>query len=281
MMELQERLDAICASAGFDVSFYVRHVGSGAVFGRDAEGIRPSASTRKISIMMAALRAVQAGRLDLAERVKITSAMSEGVASGTFQFMGPGFVITLRDAIVQMIIMSDNVCTGIVAQRLSLAELNEFCGLAGMTGTTHRFAVPPPDMPADHRLDEVTTTTPADQVRLLQLILEGSVDAAVADRLGVTPALCVLALEIMSWQRYRTMIPSQLPASAKVANKTGSGRRGRMDAGIVYRGEQPSFIIAAYTDAVPEIMPDGMPGYAAAFAAIGSLSRACWEAFAP
>ncbi len=279
-MGLQGRLDRICESQGFDTSFHVRDLASGAVYERDGAGVRPSASTRKISIMMAALRAVQSGRLDLNERVTITAEMSKGVASGTFQHMTPGLVISLRDAIVQMIIMSDNVCTGIVASRLSLAELNDFCAAAGMVGTVHRFAVPPPDMPADHGLEEVTTTTPADQGRLLWLMLQGCEDAAVAGVMGVTPELCRMGLEIMGWQKYRTMIPSQLPVTTKVAHKTGSGRRGRMDAGIVYRGEVPRFIIAVYTDQVPVTMPDGMPGFQAAFRMIGGLARECWESMA-
>jgi len=280
-MGLQDRLDQICATQPFATSFHVRDLATGAVYARDADGIRPSASTRKISIMMAALRAVHQGRLDLAEPVTVTAEMSEGVASGTFQYMTPGFVITLRDAIVQMIIMSDNVCTGIVAGRLTLDELNDFCGKAGMTGTTHRFIVPPPDMPPDHRLDEVTTTTPADQGCLLAQILAGCGDAEVAARLGCTPELCQLGLQFLSWQKYRTMLPSQLPAGTMVAHKTGTGRRGRMDAGIVYRDTAPRFIIAVYTDQVPTTMPDGLPGYAAAFLVIGALARACWEAFSP
>ena len=280
-MELQDRLDQICATPAFTTCFYVQDLATGAVYARDADAIRPSASTRKISIMMAALRAVSQGRLDLAEPVTVTAEMSEGVASGTFQYMTPGFVITLRDAIVQMIIMSDNVCTRIVADRLTLDELNDFCSTAGMTGTTHRFIVPPPDMPADHRLDEVTTTTPADQGRLLAQILTGCSDAEVAARLGCTPALCQLGLQFLSWQKYRTMIPSQLPAGTMVAHKTGTGRRGRMDAGIVYRDATPRFIITVYTDRVPATMPDGLPGYAAAFFVIGSLARACWETFSP
>lgn len=57
-------------------------------------------------------------------------------------------------------------------------------------------------------------------------------------------------------------------------------RRGRMDAGIVYRGGRPLFIIAAYTDNVPETMPDGLLGHAAASATIGQRARACWDELA-
>ena len=112
---------------------------------------------------------------------------------------------------------------------------------------------------------------------LLDLILRGTTDGAAAARLGCTPGLCRLGLDILGWQLLRNMIPSLLPYGTRVAHKTGRGRRGRMDAGIVFRGDRPLYILAAYTDRVPEEMPDGLPGYAAAFATIGRLSRACWD----
>ncbi len=279
-MALEARLNAICDARPFTTSFHVRDLRGGAVIGRGAEVVVPSASTRKISIMMAAFRAAHAGRLDLAERVATTAGMMRGVASGTFQLMLPGLVVPLRDAVLQMIVLSDNVCTNIVTSRLSLAELNEFCAGIGMTGTTHRFAVPPPDMPAGHRLDEVTTTTPADQGLLLHRILNGADDADAATVLGSTPAFCAMALDFLAEQKFRSMIPALLPADARVAHKTGTGRRGRMDAGIIYRDGRPLCVIAAYTDGVPATMPDGLPGHAAAFATIGQLARACWDGIA-
>jgi beta-lactamase class A len=238
----------------------------------------PSASTRKISIMMAALRKVHQGRLDLAAPVTIEQRLQKDVASGTYRYMTPGFQIPLRDAIVNMIITSDNVCTQIVLERLEDVDLNAFCGNLGMVGTTHRHKIPPLGLPYDHPVDGVTATTPADQGKLLELILHGTDDAEAAAQLGCSTALCRFALDVLSWQMLRNMIPSLLPYGTKVASKSGRGRRGRMDVGLVFRGERPLYILAAYTDQVPEIMPDGLPGFAAAFATIGRLSRACWDA---
>ncbi len=87
-----------------------------------------------------------------------------------------------------------------------------------------------------------------------------------------------MGLEFLTWQQHRNLIPSLLPFGTKVANKTGRGRRGRMDAGIVFRGDRPCFILTAFTDWVPETMPDGLPGYVASFNTVGRLARACWDA---
>ena len=128
-----------------------------------------------------------------------------------------------------------------------------------MVGTTHRFGIPP-KLGRDHTLEQVTTTTPNDQGLLLELILQGTTDAAVARKLGSTPELCKLGLDILSWQKLKTRLPSQLPLGTKVAHKTGTGSRGFMDAGIVFKGERPLFILTAYTEHVPEALPDGTPG---------------------
>jgi beta-lactamase class A len=50
-----------------------------------------------------------------------------------------------------------------------------------------------------------------------------------------------------------------------------------MDAGVVYRGDTPRFIISVYLDRVPDELPDGLPGYTAAYATAGKLTRACWD----
>ena len=150
----------------------------------------PSASTRKISILMAALKAVHDGKLALDQKVTIEARYQDN-DSGTFQHMTPGFWITFRDALVQMIIVSDNTCTGTVVDLVGLGNVQSFCESVGMTRTIHRFGIPPRLGP-DHTLEQVTTTTPNDQGMLLEMILRGTTDKAAAAKLGSTPELCRL-----------------------------------------------------------------------------------------
>jgi beta-lactamase class A len=69
-----------------------------------------------------------------------------------------------------------------------------------------------------------------------------------------------------------------LPLATKVAHKTGTGSRGFMDAGIVFKDERPLFILTAYTEHVPTALPDGTPGFAAAYQVIGKMTRLSWDA---
>jgi beta-lactamase class A len=275
MRDLVQRFNELCDALPFQTSWYLKDLATGATADRLGDVPVPSASTRKISIMMAALAAVHAGKLALDQKVTIDAKYQDN-DSGTFQHLTPGFWITFRDALVMMIIVSDNTCTGTVVDLVGLDTIQRWCDGVGLKGTTHRFGIPP-KLGRDHTLEQVTTTTPNDQGLLLELILQATTDPAVARKLGSTPELCRLGLDILSWQKLKTRLPSQLPLGTKVAHKTGTGSRGFMDAGIVFKGDRPLFILTAYTEHVPEALPDGTPGFAAAYQVIGRMARLAYD----
>lgn len=277
--DLIRSLNAICEAQPFDTTWTLRVCATGEQASREGARVVPSASTRKTSILLHALSRVAAGALDLAETCVVEARLQKDVSSGTYQHMTPGTTLPLRDAMVNMIITSDNVGTQLVLERLDRDALNAWCRRVGMAGTTHRENIPPAGLAWDHAMDRTATTTSDDQVRLLDLVLRGAAgDPEATGLMGVPQELCRLALDILSWQRLRNLIPSLLPASTKVAHKTGRDARGRSDAGIVFRDGAPLFILAAYCDRVPETMPDGLPGFAAAYATVGRLARAAWDA---
>ncbi|UZE25947.1 serine hydrolase [Pseudomonas sp. B21-056] len=279
MQTVINQLNQICEEQPYITAWHVKNLVTGEVAHRSGHTAFAAGSTRKTSILMAVLREVHRGHLDLNEQILYEDRLREGVVSGTFKYLTPGFSISLRDALVQMIIVSDNVCTRMVLERIELAQINGFCQAIGMHDTVHRNTIPRPDLPMDHKLEEVTTISAFDQGLLYDLILQGSVDPGAATLLGCSPELCTFALEVLSWQKLRTKMASLLPADAKVAHKGGTGKRGRMDGGIVYRDGVPRFIFTGYTDQVPLIMPNGLPGYASAFSTLGRLARVCWDGF--
>ena len=275
MRDLAQRLNDLCDALPFQTSWYLKDLTTGATSDRRGDVPVPSASTRKISIMMAALAAVHAGKLSLDQKVTVEAKYQDN-DSGTFQHLTPGFWITFRDALVMMIIVSDNTSTGMVVDQVGLEAIQRYCESLGMKGTIHRFGIPPRLGP-DHTLDQVTSTTPNDQGLLLELILRGTSDPAVAARLGCTPELVQLGLDILTWQKLKTRLPSLLPVATKIAHKTGTGSRGFMDAGIIWKNDRPQCILTAYTDHVPAVLPDGTPGFAAAAQLIGRMARICYD----
>src|SRR5215475_11077532 len=154
MRDLVQRLNQLCDGMPFQASWYLKDLMTGASANRLGDVPVPSASTRKISIMMAALAAVHAGKLALDQKVTIEARFQDN-DSGTFQHLTPGFWVTFRDALVMMIIVSDNACTGLVVELVGLAEIQRHCEAIGLSGTIHRFGIPPRLGP-DHTLDQVT-----------------------------------------------------------------------------------------------------------------------------
>jgi beta-lactamase class A len=277
MDALESELNRLCDAQPFHTGWYFRSLRDGEVLQRHGDVVVPSASTRKIAILMTALGAVHEGKLALNQPVTM-EAKYQANDSGCFQHFEPGFTITLRDALIMMIIVSDNTCTGTVADLVGLPAVQQLCRDIGMTGTTHRYGIPPGGMASYRPADETNATTPADVGLLLELILQGSEDSDAAARLGCTSALCRLALEILSMQRLRNRLPSRLPRGTKVAHKTGTTAGNYNDAGIVYDGDRPLFVLTAYTDRVPDVLPGGEPGHTVAQELIGHLSRLCYDA---
>src|SRR5205823_1719974 len=161
---------------------YLKDLKTGRTESRLGDVPVPSASTRKISILMAALKAVHDGKLALDQKVTIEARYQDN-DSGTFQYISPGFWITFSVALEQMIIVCDNTCAGTVAEMVGLSNIQCFCESVGMTRTVHRFGIPPRLGP-DHALKQVTTTTPNDQGMLLEMILRGASDKTAAAKLG-------------------------------------------------------------------------------------------------
>jgi beta-lactamase class A len=280
MSELIAKLNALCDEQPYTTSWYFKDLKRGETADRAGDVVVPSASTRKISIMMAALAACHAGSLSLDQPFSI-EAKYQDTDSGTFQFLTPGFEITFRDALVMMIIVSDNTCTGKVVDIVGLDAINAYSKRVGMVGTTHRFNTPP-KTGRDHALEQANTTTPTDVGKLLELILQGTTNETAAAKLGVTPELCTLGLDILFWQRLNNRLPYLLPSEAKVAHKTGTGVGGRNnnDAGIVFQGTTPLFIFSAYTEGLPINMPDGTSGFNAASLLLARLAKTCYDALA-
>ena len=275
---LAERLDDKSEKMPFHTGWYLKNIRTGEIAVRNGDVIVPSASTRKIAILMAALKSVNENTLTLNQEVLIEKRYQAN-DSGCFQHLKPGFRITFEDALTMMIIVSDNTCTGAVSDIVGLDTVNSFSRSIGMKGTNHLIGLPPLGLGRSHSLAQVNTTTPEDVGLLLNLILEGASNDSSAKKLGATPTLCNLALDILSWQKLKTKLPAKLPLGTKIAHKTGTGYESRNvnDAGIIFKDGSPLFILSVFTENVPINMPDGQPGYSAATDLIADMSAECYK----
>jgi beta-lactamase class A len=85
LAELAGQLNALCEAQPFHIGWYLKDLRTGAEADRHGHTIVPSASTRKIAIMMAALREVHSGRFSLDQPITIKAEyqISNSAASST------------------------------------------------------------------------------------------------------------------------------------------------------------------------------------------------------
>lgn len=279
---LARRLNEFCDEQPFVTTWALKDLRGGREADRQGWRMLPSASVRKTAILMAALAAAREGTISLDAPATITAEVQDRENfSGCFQHLTPGLRLTVRDLVIMMIIVSDNSATAMIAEMVGLDRVNALCGSIGMTGTTHRHGRFPTSLPRDHPVDASNATTASGEVLLFDLILQGTSDPKVAARLGCATEDCATAIQILLWQKYGDRIPRFLPNWTKVAHKTGVGHRNWHDAGIVYQGGEPLYILAALTENVPEALPDGTAGRAAASELIGRIAREAWDALVP
>jgi beta-lactamase class A len=280
MDKLIEQLNEACDEQEFETFWYIKDLKTGKDAHRNGHTVVPSASTRKIAILMTALKQVNDGVRSLDEPFLIEEEY-QNTTSGTFQHLKPGFEITFFDALVMMIIVSDNTCTGKVADIVGLDNVNELCQSIGMTGTNHRDgrgSATTQGLPWDHPVEASNSTTAADLGILLDVMVKGLEDPDAAAKLGCTTDLVKLGMDILLWQKLNQRLPYLLPPQAKVAHKTGTGARNQNDAGIVFSDGEPRFIIVVLTDQVRPTVSSGAGGAGTASLHSANLCLMAWNA---
>lgn len=292
MEELTARLNSISEAAPYDVRWHVSDIETGESADRNGDDVIPSASTRKVAIMMTIFRGVSEGRWDLTETIPTTDEYRDGNFIGAIlDGLDPGLNLSLRDHVVMMIALSDNVSTAILADKIGLDEVNQFCRDIGMEETNHRQGIPPNDPGITRDPESGNTTTPNDQGILLRKIVAGSRSEAAASEMGCTREQCRQALGILERQKYKRRLPGLMPSHATVAHKTGAVVKawtedgiptceGYHDIGVVSHGDDPLYTIAAFTNDVPPELDGGWPPRTHASHTIAMLNRRCWEHFA-
>jgi len=133
---ISARLDSLDAQS----SFYAKQLSSGRQVAIRADAPMNTASVIKIPVMILAYRDAEAGRLNLDERYQIR-AEDVRRGSGLLQTFAVGLQPTLRDAIMQMIITSDNTATDIMIGKVGLARVNRMLDSLGYRETRLRMTV--------------------------------------------------------------------------------------------------------------------------------------------
>lgn len=200
----------------------------------------PSASVVKLPILYEVMLRVREGRLSLDDPlVMLDDDRTPG--SGILQHLTPPFTLSVRDAALLMIALSDNTATNLLLEKLGARSVGERMDSLGLTHTevfrkVFGDAADSYDREGSERWG-FGVTTPLDIARLLAWIQRGD---------AVSPEASREMLRMLGNQHYRSGIPRHLPDGTRVAHKTGSVSRARHDCGIVF-GPDREYVLCVMT----------------------------------
>lgn len=193
----------------------------------------PTASAIKPFIALALFSSAQAQALDLGERVRIsTSARTLG--SGVLVHLADGLEPTLTDLATLMLMVSDNMATNLLLERIGTERVNQAIQAAGLTRTELRGPIDFTRLAKDKTA--LGVSTPAEMARFFARLGRGELlDATWTARL----------LDLLRIQKYIEPLRRELPADPYarefgdpepiwVASKTGSLSGVRCEAGLVH-----------------------------------------------
>jgi beta-lactamase class A len=224
--QLVERIEGRLSTVDGVVGLWVRDLTDGWSWGRNADGVFPTASAIKIAILAEMGRQAAAGRISLQDPVRLGAADHTG-GSGILQHMGDGTLeLSLRDLSVFMIQMSDNTATNVLIDRVGMEAVNSFLDGIGLSETRLRRKM---IRPADQAAGRENVSTPRELGRLVEMLHAGEL---------ASPEGTMEMLEVMAIPKGGT-IPSGLPAGVRVSHKTGTLGGVIVDAGVVLLEGRP------------------------------------------
>ena len=258
---------AIIAASGAEVAVAYQPLQDGAAgMLIDAEKTFHAASTMKVPVMIELFRQAEAGTLSLDDAIPVTNTFKSIVDGSPYElsatedsdgevYKAIGKTMTLRQLITASIIVSSNLATNILIEKLGPENVRKTVAALGGDGMVVLRGVE--DQKAFDKGLSNATTAKALMV-LLEKIARGQAVSRAASR-GMS--------DILRMQQFNDAIPAGLPAGIPVGHKTGSITRINHDAAIVY-AEKPYVLV---------VLTRGIEDGKKSSALIASISRVIYS----
>ncbi len=138
LARLQANIDRITKSLNADWGIYIKCLETGEEISINADRQMDTMSVIKIPLMVEAFRQIEAGKFSLSDKVTLQDS-DKRPGTGIIRSLDAGAVLTIKDLLTLMIIVSDNTATDLIFQKVGGIEpVNE---LAKSYGLTHTRAV--------------------------------------------------------------------------------------------------------------------------------------------
>ena len=227
-------------------TYALTDLSTGEHFGRDEDDVMPTASLIKVPILIGLYAAVDEGRISLDDRVKLRDA-HRFPGSGVLQHMASGADISVRDAAMLMIIISDNVATNMVADLVGHEYINQQQRRMGCEKTSiyERWS----EKLVGLNVRKTWVSTAREMTRNCELI---------ARHEAVSEEACLDMLRILRRNDGRGELSRELPWDEMnrlpdykrnwVAEKGGSSPGGIRTGGAIFQGARGSFVMSVFCE---------------------------------
>ncbi len=210
-----------------------KNLDSGEEIRVNADAETATASTIKVPILIELFRRIEAGDIDLEDRLPAT-ADTRAPGSGILRDLTVGVELSIRDHATLMIVVSDNTSTNVLIDLLGIDAINRTMAGFGFARTRLRNRLDFPGIGRDAR--NLAVTTPADLAGIMEALATGAILSGESRE---------TILEIMRRQHYLDLAPRYLPYNPyaeelgepdnglRIANKTGGWAGMRADMALI------------------------------------------------
>ena len=241
LVELEER--SRCRA----IAIAVHDLDSGLEFRYRSDRWFHAASTIKLAVLLGVFAAFHDGKLHPQARLHVRNRFRSAYDGSAFRVLSErdadsevqaaiGKTMRIRDLAVHMIVRSSNLATNLLLDLLGLGFLQHVLEYLQLGGIDLRRGVED-ELAFQHGINNRVTADGL--VQLLRLI---------AEERAFTPEISRKMLDILHDQEFRSGIPAGLPATARVAHKTGEISTIAHDAGIVYLPKRKPYVVAILTE---------------------------------
>jgi beta-lactamase class A len=201
-----------------------------------------AASTMKTPVLIEVYKQVEEGRFSLSDSIEVKNEFHSIVDGSTFSlsssddseqllYSQTGIKRTLADLTYEMIIVSSNLATNIIIELVDAKKVTQTMRNLGAQDILVLRGV------EDSKAFEQglnNTTTALDLMIIFEQLALGNV---------VSPQASEDMISILKDQKFKEMIPAQLPEGVVVAHKTGSITGVRHDSGIVFLPDGRKYVL--------------------------------------
>ncbi|HET7873102.1 MAG TPA: serine hydrolase [Terriglobales bacterium] len=243
---LKQRLQTIGQGVSADWGIYIKSLDTGEEIAINADQVMDTMSTIKIPLLVDIYRQVDAGKLNPGDRIVMRTA-DKRFGTGVLRTLDDGLDLSLHDALMLMIIQSDNTATDMAFARAGgpahVTQTMRQMGLNSITATGTTFewfrALAEPGDPAYAKITPEELFNKGFPEKLTEADVErfhfegkhpfglssardmGSLLLMIANNKAASEKSCKDMMRMMGLQQMRTRIPKYMDDDTNTPHKTG------------------------------------------------------------